>query len=69
MPFSPSSGTSSRAADVFRGSIEEMPVVLKTSACVNDEVNNASFNVVHGSAYAKLSASTRLYMPLFTNHA
>lgn len=69
MPFSPGSGTSSRAADVFRGSIEEMPVVLKTSACVNDEVNNASFDVVHGSAYAKPGASTGLHMPLCTNHA
>lgn len=32
VPFPPSLGISSRAADVFRGSVEEMPVVLKTSA-------------------------------------
>ena len=69
MPFSPSSGTSSRAADVFRGSVEEMPVVLKTSACMNEEVINASFDVVHGPAYVKLCASTGSHMPLFMNHA
>ncbi|KAL0045605.1 hypothetical protein WJX82_011169 [Trebouxia sp. C0006] len=33
-------GTSSRAADVFSGSIEEMPVVLKTSACMNEEIEH-----------------------------
>lgn len=40
VPFPPSSGVSSRAADVFRGSVEEMPVVLKTSARINEEVSN-----------------------------
>ena len=40
VPSPPSSGISSMAADVLRGSVEEMPVVLKTSARMNEEVSN-----------------------------
>ena len=47
VPLSPTSGISSRAADVFRGSIDEMPVVLKTSAHMDEEVSNPR-SMVHG---------------------
>ena len=66
--FRPSSGISSRAADVFRGSIEEMPVVLKTSAHINEEVSNLSSMVLR-PARAKLCISTELRISLFMNHA
>lgn len=44
-PFS-SSSISSRAADVFRGSIGKRLVVMKTSACIDKQVN-AQICIVH----------------------
>lgn len=40
VPFRPSSGINSRAAHVFCGSVEEMPVVSKTSARMSEEIKH-----------------------------